>query len=310
MRRAVAVVLAGVLGVIGLLQVEPAPGSPPEFGSIDVVVPDGAVASPSAWYCPWVAAGDIVDSTVVVASEPDVDVGLTLLDPLANAEPSEYAFSIIGPGATGVSTGSILRVGESPAIVEISNGPATAASMQYADALVSADQCIVSVPKIWYLTGGSTQTGTITKLRLFNPFADNAEVTITAYSEFNLDLVAELDGLDVAGRAWTTIDLEPFLPFRDELAFTITTTKGLIIPALIRSDDRGEGMWPGSAPSETWDFPIVTAGGLEPFIAVMSAGDDAITVTVDIVTESGVIRNARDISIDANAPAQIPLADL
>ena len=61
---------------------------------------------------------------------------------------------------------------------EVTNGPATVASMSYADSFISADQCLVSVPKIWYLTGGSTKTGTITRLRLFNPFADNAEVTI------------------------------------------------------------------------------------------------------------------------------------
>ena len=54
--------------------------------------------------------------------------------------------------------------------------------MQYADNFLSADQCVVSVPKIWYLPGGSTRTGTITELRLFNPFADTAEVTATAMS--------------------------------------------------------------------------------------------------------------------------------
>ena len=99
----------------------------------------------------------------------------------------------------------------------LSDGPATVASMQYADNFVTADQCLVSVPKIWYLTGGSTKTGTFTRLRLFNPFADNAEVTITAYSEFNLDLVAELEGFDVAGRSWTTIDFENVRPTADGL---------------------------------------------------------------------------------------------
>jgi hypothetical protein len=219
-------------------------------------------------------------------------------------------YSIIGPGAAGVDTGLLLRRGESPALVEISDGPAAAASLAWGDALLSGDRCIVSVPKVWYLTGGSTKTGTFTELRLFNPFADSAEVSITAYSEFGVDIVADLDGLDVAGRSWVTIDMEPFLPFRDELAFTVSTTKGLVIPALIRTDDRGEGMWPGSAPSDTWDFPIVTTGGLEPFISVLSAGEDEILISVDILTETGVIRNAREITIDSSVPSLIPLSDL
>lgn len=310
MRRIILLAIAGVLGFFGLVQVAPTAEEGPNFGTVEVAIPDGAVASPSVWYCPWVEAGDIVDSDVIVATEPDVDVNVTLLDPLANAEPTSAAFHLIGPGATALATGEALRVGESPAIVEISNGPATAAAMEFADAFIASDQCIVSVPKIWYLTGGSTKTGTITRLRLFNPFADNAEVTVTAYSEFNLDLVAELDGFDVAGRSWATIDIETYLPFRDELAFTVTSNQGLVIPALVRSDDRGEAWWPGVAPAETWEFPIVTAGDLAPSIAVMSAGDDEIVVSVDIVTEEGTVRNAREIVVDSSAPGLIPLSDL
>jgi hypothetical protein len=310
MRRIILVVLAGLAAVVGVMQVAPSPTPPPEFGAIDIIEPDGAVSSPSVWYCPWVEAGDVVDTDMLVATDVDVDVSLTLLDPLTNEAPTVTGYSIIAPGAAGVDTGALLRRGESPALVEISDGPAAAASLQWGDSLLSGDRCIVSVPKVWYLTGGTTKTGSFTELRLFNPFADNAEVTITAYSEFGVDLVADLDGLDVAGRSWTTIDMEQYLPFRDELAFTVTSTKGLVIPALIRTDERGEGMWPGTAPSDTWDFPIVTTGELEPYLSVLSAGEDEILISVDVLTESGSVRNAREITIDSAVPVLIPLSDL
>ena len=310
MRRIILIVLGTLATVVGVMQVAPAPTPPPDFGTVDVIEPDGAVSSPSVWYCPWVEAGDVVDTDVMVATDVDVDVNLTLLDPLTNEAPTVTGYSIIAPGAAGVDTGAILRRGESPALVEISDGPAAAASLQWGDSLLSGDRCIVSVPKVWYLTGGTTKTGSFTELRLFNPFADNAEVTITAYSEFGVDLVAELDGLDVAGRSWTTIDMEQYLPFRDELAFTVTSTKGLVIPAMIRIDERGEGMWPGTAPSDTWDFPIVTTGELEPYISVLSAGEDQILISVDVLTESGSVRNAREITIDSAVPVLIPLSDL
>ncbi len=310
MRRVLLVLLAGLATIVGVIQVGPPPNEGPDFGIVDIAEPDGAVAKPSTWYCPWVEAGDVVDTDILVATDVDVDVSLSLLDPLTNEDPTVTGYSIIGPGAAGVDTGALLRRGESPALVEISDGPASVASLEWADALISGDRCIVSVPKVWYLTGGSTKVGTFTELRLFNPFADNAEVTITAYSEFGVDLVVELDGLDVAGRSWTTVNMEPYLPFRDELAFTVTSTKGLVIPVIVRTDDRGEAMWPGSAPSETWDFPIVTTGGLEPFIAVLSAGDDDVVVSVDILTEDGSVRNAREVTIDSSVPALIPLSDL
>jgi hypothetical protein len=310
MRAALLLILAAAVGYVGFIQVAPVPESGPEFGEVGITEPEGAVASPSVWYCPWVEAGDVIDTSLLISSEVTIDVDMTLLDPIANTDPTEFSFNLFGPGGTRIDAGNIVRRGESPTVVEVSDGPAAVASLQRADALVAGDRCTVSVPKVWYLTGGSTKTGTFTEIRLFNPFADNAEVSITAYSEFNLDLVAEFDDIDVAGRSWTTIDMEPFLPFRDELAFTIESSTGLVIPALVRSDERGEAMWPGTAPSQTWDFPVVAAGGLEPFLAVMSAGGDGITVTVDVVTETGTVFGAREITIDASAPALIPLADI
>lgn len=310
MRRLLLLLLSATIGIVAIVQVAPQAATPPDFGDLDITEGDGAVASPSVWYCPWVEAGDIADTDLVVASDVDADVGITLLDPISNTEPTEFTFDMVGPGATGIDAGSIARRGESPATVEVSDGPAAVGTLQRSDGFLSGDRCTVSVPKIWYLTGGSTKTGTFTEIRLFNPFADNADVKVTAYSDFGLDLIAEFEQIDVAGRSWATIDLEPFLPFRDELAFTIETSAGLVIPALIRTDSSGEAMWLGTAPSQTWDFPIATAGGLEPFLAVMSAGGDAVTVTVDIVSETGTIRGAREIIIDSSAPALIPLSDI
>lgn len=310
MRRVLLLILAGFVAVLGGMQIAAPSQEGPTFGVVDILDPDVAVSSPSVWFCPWVEAGGIVDTDILVATDVTVDVNLTLFDPLRNEAPTVAVYSIVGPGALGASTGESLRRGESPALVEISDGPAAAASLAWADALLSGDRCIVSVPKTWYLTGGATKPGTFTELRLFNPFADHAEVKITAYSEFGIDLVPELDGLDVAGRSWTTIDLGEYLPLRDELAFTVTSTRGLVIPALIRTDNRGEAMWPGTARSKTWDFPIVTTGGLEPFIAVFSPGEDDIVVSVDIVGENGTVHDARQVTIDSSAPALIPLLDL
>jgi hypothetical protein len=310
MRRLLPLLVASIFGIVGIVQVAPPAGPGPDFGDQDVSQDDGAVASPSAWYCPWVEAGDVVDTNIVVGSDATVDVAMTLLDPISNTEPTEFLFNMVGPAGSGTDVGTVTRRGESPATIEVSDGPAAVAALQRSDGFLAGDRCAVSVPKTWFLTGGSTKAGTFTTIRLFNPFADNADVTITAYSEFNLDLVAELESIDVGGRSWTTIDLEPFLDLRDELAFRVEATSGLVIPAIIRTDERGEAMWPGTTPSQTWDFPIVTPGLLEPFIAVMSAGDDGVTVTVDVVTESGTVVAAREIVIDSSAPQLIPLSDI
>jgi hypothetical protein len=310
MRKLLLLLMASILGIVGFIQVAPSAEPGPDFGDQDLSEEDGAVASPSAWYCPWVEAGDVVDTNIVLGSDATVDVAMTLLDPISNTDPTEFLFDLVGPAGSGTDVGTVARRGESPATIEISDGPAAVAALQRSDGFLSGDRCAVSVPKVWFLTGGSTKAGTFTEIRLFNPFADNADVTITAYSEFNLDLVAELESFDVAGRSWTTIDLEPFLDLRDELAFRVEASSGFVIPAIIRTDERGEAMWPGTTPSATWDFPIVTPGPLEPFIAVMSGGEDGVTVTVDVVTESGTVVAAREIVIDGSAPQLIPLLDI
>jgi len=310
MRRVALLVLAGLAGVAGFVQIAAPPPPAPEFESSHTGESDAAAANATVWYCPWVEAGDVLDTTVAVATVNDATVDLTLLDPLTNAEPTDFSFDLMGPGATDIDTGSLLRRGESPAIIEFSDGPASAISMQIADGLVSADRCVVSIPKKWFLTGGSTKTGTFTEIRLFNPFADNAEVSITTRSEFDLDLSPDLDSIDVAGRAWTTIDLEPFFPFRDELVFEIVAQQGLIIPVLVRTDEHGEAMWTGTSASQTWEFPVVSAGGLEPSLAIMSAGDDAISISIDIITEMGTTVAAREVVVDSSAPVLVPLGDL
>jgi hypothetical protein len=310
MKRILLVVLAAAAVVAGVIQVGPEADPAPEFELAQADQTDEAEASPTVWYCPWIAASEILDSTISVATEAEANIIMTLLNPLSNADPTEFSFDLLSESATGIDTGVLLRDGESPAIVEISNGPAAAASLQFADGLVSADKCTVSVPSEWYLPGGSTKTGTFTQLRLFNPFADNAEVEITAHSEFNLDLIPDLSQIDVAGRSWTTIDFGPYLPFRDELSIKVTSTTGLVIPVMVRTDEHGEATWNGSSPSQTWEFPVVSPGKLVPSIAIVTAGDDDVTVSFDIVTESGIIIDAREITLDSTAPALVSIEDL
>ncbi|MDK1017517.1 MAG: hypothetical protein QGD95_08505, partial [Actinomycetota bacterium] len=67
MRRALLLLLAGAAAALGLVQVGPPPDQGPTFATEDVTDPDRAVASPSVWYCPWVEAGDIVDTDILVA---------------------------------------------------------------------------------------------------------------------------------------------------------------------------------------------------------------------------------------------------
>ena len=122
MRKLLLLLMASILGIVGFIQVAPSAEPGPDFGDQDLSEEDGAVASPSAWYCPWVEAGDVVDTNIVLGSDATVDVAMTLLDPISNTDPTEFLFDLVGPAGSGTDVGTVARRGESPATIEISDG--------------------------------------------------------------------------------------------------------------------------------------------------------------------------------------------
>lgn len=316
MKRIVALVAAAALGFLAYTMVPPAEPAPPDFGTTLPPDPDGATGSPSVWYCPWVDSGALRDSTFDLAAALDVESIITLPSPIPNEEPDSTTEDIAGPGALSLDTASIIRRGESPGIVEFDDGPATASSVVWSDELVTGDRCVVSVPKVWHIGGGTTADGFTLNLRIFNPFPENAKITVTALSEFGVEPLPELTGLDVPGRSWITEDLTRTLQLLDQVSFTVTTEQGLVIPSLVLAaydeDDTliDEASWPGTGLARTWDFPATTDGGLEPILIVTNDGAADATVTIDVFTPAGAIIGASEQLAPAGFPTRIPLGDL
>ncbi len=70
MRRALVIIVVGVVGALAFAQSEPADVRPPDFGTLPPEV-GAATGDPSAWYCSWVTAGALRDSALnTVSPEP------------------------------------------------------------------------------------------------------------------------------------------------------------------------------------------------------------------------------------------------
>lgn len=310
MRRALALVMAAALSILAWSAVSADTTTVPEFGSTLPPEPDGAVGKSSVWYCSWVDSGAIRDSSYELSSIVDVEATITLPSPIPNEGPDTLSLSIDGPGARSLDTASIVRRGEAPGIVEFSNGPATASALVWSEAIVTGDRCVVSVPKQWHLTGGTTREGAFTSLRLFNPFPDNAKVTVAAYSEFGSEPLASLALFDVPGRSWRNLDLTQTIPFLDDLALTVSTDPGLVIPTLVLADELGEGSWPGTGLSTVWEFPAASMEAIPAVVSLANTSGGDIDVTIDIVTGEGTIIDAAQITVPAGIPVRVPLNDL
>ena len=309
MRRILAVIVVTAVGAVALTQTEPIDDRPPDFGAPPAEL-IGASGDASAWYCPWVVSGALRDSTFNLASAIDVNATITLPNPNPTEEPHISDLRLSGPGARSLDAGDIIRRGTSPGIVEFDDGPAVATAAMWSDEVITGDRCVASVPKEWQLVGGITAEGFTLELQLFNPFAENAKVTVEAITEFGRSPLAGFESFDVPGRSWVTEDLSRVIPFLDMVTLTVTSESGIVIPSLVLNSESDEASWPGTGQSTVWDFPVTSLPGLEPTLVISNTGNVGATVAIDIFTPDGPIPDADGRIVAPLEPLRIHLADL
>ncbi len=311
MRRAVIVIVVGVLGALAFAQTGPVDVRPPEFGTLPPEV-GTATGDPSAWYCPWVAAGALRDSAFGLASMVDVDASITIPDSNPTEEPTVEEARLRGPGARSIDAGDIVRRGTSPGVVEFDDGPAVATTATWSDEILTGDRCVVSVPKVWHLVGGITaqEQGFTLELQLFNPFAENAKVRVETINEFGSSTLAGFESLDIAGRSWVTEDLTRVVAFNDNVSFVVTSETGIVIPSLVLNNGTDEASWPGTGQATNWDFPVTSVPGLVPNLVLSNTGSVGATVAIDLYTPDGPILDADELIVSPLQPIRLNLADL
>jgi len=309
MRRLLLLLVAGALTVGAALLPRPAEAPDPEFEGAGLVS-DLADSAGSVWYCPWMNAGALRDSYVMVATEAEIEVEVTLPSPIPNEAPDQAFVTLSEQSADAVEVASIVRRGDAPGFVELDGGPAAVASVMTSDTVVTGDRCTASVPKLWHLPGGTTRPERITTLRLFNPFPEPAKVTVSATSEFGEVGLAGFTSIDIGGRSWKDFILNESVPLLDDLSLSVSSEQGLIIPTLIVATELDEATWPGTGLSTTWEFPVVRQTGLVPSLVVSNPGDVDSEIEIDVYTGEGSALSTRTATVEARRPMRIPLGDL
>ncbi len=310
MRRFTGFFIAGILAAYAAVLPEPpVPGGPEFVGPEPPAV--GASAIRSVWYCPWLDSGDIRDSAFLLASVPPTDSQITMPSPIPNEPPIEETILISGPGSRVLNVADVVRFGAAPGFVEFEDGPAATAAVMMSQTSLAGDRCVRSVPKIWYLPGGTTRNGRNLVIRLFNPFPDLAKVTLSGVSEFGPLPLPDLGSvIDVPGRSWVDIDLTSMVPLLDDLLFIVGTAEGLVIPALsIAATVGDEATWPGTDLSTSWEFPMVATDDLVPELIVANPGSQSIVVEVDAFGFLQFDPVVVSVDVPPGAPLRIALPD-
>ncbi len=310
MKRLLGLVLVAAVVAGAVVLPEPEAPSGPDF-----VGPETresvAAATASVWYCPWVASGALRDSTVMLASRVEVNAELTLPQQLAGEPADVEEVRLEDAGALVINVGEIVRRGDTPLFVEFTDGPAAAAAIVRSEQLLTGDTCVARIPKVWELPGGTTRDGRTMTLRLFNPFPELAKVSVGGSSESGETGLVDLQNLDVEGRTWQDVNLNAIVPLLDDLALTVTSSEGFVIPSLVIAGTTDEASWPGAAPSTVFEFPVASPGSeFSPSLMVANSNPTPVTVTIDVYTADGVTLAAREAEVDPSIPRRIDLSDL
>ncbi len=305
MRRLAIVILlaAGATGVA----LAPRPPDPPPPTAPEQ--PETATPVAGVWYCPWLESSfERQGSLALVASVPTA-AAATFPNPEPGGQADSMTLDLPGPGASLLEVAEVALRGHVPGFVEFSEVATAAGVLVEGPSTLIADACIGSVPKVWYLVGGSSRQGESLVLRLFNPFPETAKVSVTAASEFGPEPLTALEAVTVSPRTWTDIDMGGTLRLRDSLAIVVAGDEGIVLPALFSSDSDDEAMWVGSGLATEWQFPVVGAGSLAGSIALFNPNDEATAVEIDLFTPEGPIDGAAMVQVSPGEPVVIDLAD-
>lgn len=307
MRRLLSLVIVAGLGAVayGLPEPQPVPVA---------ARPEALVASDSSeagvWYCPWLQSSFEKDGVVALASVSATSASITLPNPEPGQEADQLAAVVAGPGANSLFLADIGLRGDMPGFVEFDDGPASAAALVESDTTLSADSCVSSGPKVWYLVGGSTLQGETLTLRLFNPFPEVAKVTAAATSEFGVEPLSGYEGFAVAPRSWQDILFHEELRLRAAIAITVTAEEGTVLPALAMSNAEDDAFWTGASLNRSWEFPVVRTAGLDPAIVLFNPGTETAEVQLDIFTAEGPSIDVRSELVAPATPTVVPIGDL
>jgi hypothetical protein len=308
MRRVLLLVAVGA--VVAAAALLPRPEVPPEPLTGLIIEPPGLTSPEDAaiWYCPWAQSDASRDTTFGIASLRAA-VGVFTFPVAVPGEPEDAAtVEVGGPGATTLALSLVAQRGNSPGFAEMTDGPSAVSATVMGDGVLAADACVSSGPSTWHFPGGSTMPGQHLTLRVFNPFPDPAQVTVTGVSDIGVEALPDLENLPVAARSWRDVDFTTLLRQRENLVITVAATRGVVVPAMAFGNEADEDWWPGVGEAAEWEFPVARVQGTDSYLFVHNPGLGPVEVVVDLLTPSGPIMEAFSAAVTPEEPVRFDLS--
>lgn len=292
-KRGVALLLLAVAVVAGSVAASQATTSrelePPQA----VEVPE---ATSGTAYCPVTAAdGDGAVLQLAAVGDADAEVVLTRwADGVGTAEEPQ----LLPAGTTVTLPVAAEQLGQ-PVTVDWRGGPVVAQYQLVDGDEVAAAPCATSAAREWHLAGFDTSLGSVSVLHLFNPFGQDALVSLEfGTPEGRVELVIA-DELLVPHGTSIALNLAQFRPETPDLAVTVRTRAGRVVP---------QGQVDLGPPAE--NVEAVTGRALIPAATAVSADALVHQAVADDVTSSWVtVYNPSERSAGVRMQVTTPLGD-
>lgn len=247
-------------------------------------VVEPVVSATSVAYCGWVRTDSALEMSIGLAASRDTQATVSVPSEGAVTASEERALAPFGS----IPVRAVLPVGVEGAIVEFAAGPAGAMAIGDGVLGMVAAGCPSSVADRWVLGGGSTLEGQTLDLRLFNPFPEDAKLTIRALSENGSEPDQSLEAVSVPAQSSRTVSLTDILGFREWLSVEIEQTDGRIIPSYIeQSATGGITAQSGVTLASEWFFPFGGVAGITNSLVLVNPSASPVGYQVARATASG-----------------------
>ncbi|HEX2240156.1 MAG TPA: DUF5719 family protein [Actinomycetota bacterium] len=168
--------------------------------------------------------------------------------------------------------------------------------------------CAPQAASDWYFPAGSTALNSDERLIVYNPFPEDAVVTVTLYGRRGRSNKANLADIPIAGGGSVGIQLNDFVPTRGFVSASVHAERGRVVvwKLLLRSGDQVSGaeMTLGASnTSDIWYFPEGAVGtGTDEAISVINPQDAEALVTVSLVSAEETVQPPK--LVDVVVPPQ------
>lgn len=303
--RRLAVLVGSVVLVVVAFSLEAPPVLDPDPATSTTIAPEEVVLS-RFFHCPWALADDRRDGSFAMVSAVDTDFAINFPENGAVEQGPEGV--VLPDAAFAVDNERVL--GTSSAIVEFSNGPAAASVVAIGESTLAGDLCSANLPAVWHVPGGSTLEGDTLTLRLFNPFADDARVDLSAVSELGPESDDSFEAVSVPPRSTRTLELERTLPGREALSLFVEHVEGSVIPVMVQGSGTDTAVWPGTRHSDIWEFPLAGTEALATELILTNVAPIDVVYTVEVFDESASVLSGVGGTIAGPGQARVPLVGL